>query len=150
MRYSVPGLPGVYYNTSAESTAINLALTAAGRRAPKPQGYAIQLLPYLWGLEVELRELPPEHPLQYLHPEGARSMQAIAPDRNTERMIGDMDLAVRTAWALNEETQRGFERLFGQREELPALEDGIVIEVESGEPLESKAHDSDDSPARTE
>ncbi|APW97582.1 hypothetical protein CHINAEXTREME_07250 [Halobiforma lacisalsi AJ5] len=73
MRVSIPGVPGLYYDTDAGTTAIATVFSAAGRRAPKPQGYALQVLPYLWSFDVDLREVPNEHPIQYLHPEGARS-----------------------------------------------------------------------------
>ncbi|WP_254766549.1 hypothetical protein [Salinilacihabitans rarus] len=132
MKIDIPALPGIYYDTDAESTAVTVALTAAGRRAPKPQGYAVQLLPYLWGLQVDLREVPSDHPLQYLHPEGARSVQEFTRDRNASEVARDVDRAVRTLWEINAETERGVERLLG-RPDRPA-ESGITIEIEEGSP----------------
>ncbi|WP_312911055.1 hypothetical protein [Natronosalvus caseinilyticus] len=132
MRVSIPGMPGIYYDTDAESTAVTLALTAAGRRAPKPHGYAVQALPYLWGFDVDLNDVPPDHPLQYLHPDGARSIQEFAPDENLERLAGDADRLGRVLWAINEETERGIEQLIGKRREEETR--GTKIEIESGEP----------------
>ncbi|MFC7231935.1 hypothetical protein ACFQMM_21935 [Saliphagus sp. GCM10025308] len=131
MRLSIPGMPGIYYDTDAESTAVTLALTAAGRRAPKPHGYAVQALPYLWGFDVDLNDVPPDHPLQYLHPDGARSIQEFAPDENLERLAGDADRLGRVLWAINEETERGIEQLIGKRREEETR--GTTIEIESGE-----------------
>lgn len=126
MKLRIPGLSGVYYDTDVESTVATVALTAAGRRAPKPHGYAVQLLPYLWGFEVDLQEVPTDHPLQYLHPEGARSIQEFARERPADEVARDVDRAVRTLWEVNVETERGVERLLGRDDE----PEGVVIEIE--------------------
>ena len=132
MRVSIPGLPGVSYDTDARSTAVTVAFTAAGRRAPKPQGYAVQLLPYLWGLEVDLEDVPRDHPLQYLHPDGVQSIQEFAPDEHTERLAGDLDRLGRTLWAINDETERGIERLVGVDDAGRDVDRGVVIDVDDG------------------
>lgn len=137
MRISIPGIPGVYYDTDAGSTAMTVALTAAGRKAPKPQGYAVQALPYLWSFDVDLREVPDEHPLQYLHPEGAHSLDRLTRDRVSARAGADvganLDSLLRFVWAVNEETETALESVLGRRE----TEDGLVIEIEDGPlPLE--------------
>ncbi|WIV68055.1 hypothetical protein [Natrialbaceae archaeon AArc-T1-2] len=128
MRLSIPGVPGVYYDTDARSTALTIALTAAGRRAPKPQGYAVQVVPYLWSFDVDLREVPNDHPFQYLHPEGARSIDQLTRDRLGTDVDPELDRLLRFAWAVNEETETAFETLLGRRE----TADGVVIEIDEG------------------
>jgi hypothetical protein len=129
MRLSVPGVPGVYFDTDAESTAINVALTAAGRRAPKPQGYAIQFLPYLWSFDVDLQEVPNEHPLQYLHPEGAKSPAELAPRRGVREAGTELESVLRFVWSVNQELETATTRLLGAT---PPAEDGVTIEVQEG------------------
>lgn len=130
MRLSVPGLPGVYYDTDAESTAIAIAVSAAGRRAPKPKGYALQVLPHLWSFDVDLREVPSDHPLQYLHPEGARSMGELTRRRGLGEIGREVETALQFAVAVNDEVESAAERFVGRA---GADEDAIVIEVEDGE-----------------
>ena len=129
MKFSIPKLPGVYYDTDAESTAITLALTAAGRKAPKPHGYALQVVPYLWSFDVDLREVPADHPFQYLHPEGARSIDQLSRSQLEADVGADADRLMRFLWEVSEETERSLGRALGRRE----TEDGIVIEIESGD-----------------
>ncbi|MFP8956528.1 hypothetical protein ACLI4Y_07355 [Natrialbaceae archaeon A-CW3] len=133
MRISIPGLPGVSYDTDGQSTALTLGLTAAGRRAPKPHGYAVQVLPYLWELEVDLQEVPPDHPIQYLHPDGAHSVQSLAP-HEFEQAAGNVDRLGRLLWAIGEETERGFEQLAGAEsfETRERADGGVVIEIDDG------------------
>ncbi|MFP9190082.1 hypothetical protein [Natronosalvus vescus] len=134
MRISIPGLPGVSYDTDGQSTALTVALTAAGRRAPKPHGYAVQVLPYLWELEIDLQEVPPDHPIQYLHPDGARSVQSAAPHESLEVAAGNVDRLGRLLWAISEETERGFEQLAGAEpiETREHADGGVVIEIDDG------------------
>ncbi|ELY68766.1 hypothetical protein [Natrinema versiforme] len=130
MRVSVPGAPGVYFDTDAESTAINVALTAAGRRAPKPQGYAIQALPYLWSFDVDLQEVPTDHPIQFLHPEGARSLGEISPQRGVREAGTELESVLRFVWSVNEEVESATTHLLGAA---PASEDeGVTIEIQEG------------------
>ena len=125
MRLSIPGMPGVYYDSNARSTALTIAASAAGRRAPKPQGYAIQVVPHLWAFDVDLREVPNEHPLQYFHPEGAHSLEQLS-ENELEALVGrELDHVIRALGALNHETEVTVERLFGQ----PDSESGIRIEI---------------------
>ena len=128
MRLSIPGLPGVYYDTDARSTALTAAFTLAGRRAPKPQGYGLQLLPYVWSFDVDLREVPADHPFQYLHPEGARSLEALSRGDLDGSVSRELDRTLRFAWAVSEETEGAFEQLLGVEEH----DDGIVIEIDEG------------------
>lgn len=129
MRVSIPGAPGVYFDTDAESTAINVALTAAGRRAPKPQGYAIQALPYLWSFDVDLQEVPTDHPIQYLHPEGAQSLGDLAPHRGVREAGTELESVLRFVWSVNEELETATTQLLGSR---PATEEGVTIEIQDG------------------
>ncbi|ELY82702.1 hypothetical protein [Natrinema pallidum] len=148
MRFSIPGAPGVYFDTDAGSTAINVALTAAGRRAPKPQGYAIQVLPYLWSFDVDLREVPTDHPLQYLHPEGARSLGDRASHRGVREVGTELESVLRFVWSVNEELETATMRLRGADD---ATADGVTIEVRDGRinvdgsPLETDAFDIDEA-----
>lgn len=129
MRLSIPGLPGVYYNTDGESTALTVAFTAAGRRAPKPQGYALQMIPHLWSFDVDLQEVPRDHPIQYLHPEGAQSIQELARDDGIREVGDQFDQVLRFVWAVNDQTESAARRLVGS----PDAEDGVVIEIEEGD-----------------
>ncbi|WP_255170662.1 hypothetical protein [Natrononativus amylolyticus] len=129
MKFSIPKLPGVYYDTDAESTAITIALTAAGRKAPKPQGYALQLAPYLWSFDVDLREVPADHPFQYLHPEGARSIDQLSRSQLEADLGADADRLARFLWEVSEETERSLGRVLGREE----TEEGIVIEIQTGD-----------------
>ncbi|ELZ20766.1 hypothetical protein C477_06196 [Haloterrigena salina JCM 13891] len=128
MRVSIPGLPGVYYDTDSGSTAIGVASTAIGRKAPKPQGYAIQLLPYVWSFDVDLREVPNDHPIQYLHPEGARSFGELSPQRGVREAGNELESVLRFVWSVNQEVESTANQLIGRG---PA-EDGVVIEIEEG------------------
>jgi hypothetical protein len=129
MRVSIPRVPGVYFDTDAESTAINVALTAAGRRAPKPQGYAMQALPYLWSFDVDLQEVPTDHPIQYLHPEGARSLGDLSPHRGVREAGTELESVLRFVWSVNEELETATSQLLGTRGE---AEEGITIEIQEG------------------
>ncbi|SER25978.1 hypothetical protein [Natrinema salaciae] len=128
MRVSIPGAPGIYFDTDAESTAINVALTAAGRRAPKPQGYAIQALPYLWSFDVDLQEVPTDHPIQYLHPEGARSLGDLSPQRGVREAGTELESVLRFVWSVNQELETATTRLLGSS----GGEDGVTIEIQDG------------------
>ncbi|WP_339105631.1 hypothetical protein [Haloterrigena salinisoli] len=128
MRVSIPGLPGVYYDTDSGSTAIGVASTAIGRKAPKPQGYAIQLLPYVWSFDVDLREVPNDHPIQYLHPEGARSFGELSPQRGVREAGNELESVLRFVWSVNQEVESTANQLIGRGPE----EDGVVIEIEDG------------------
>ena len=138
MKIKIPGLPGVYYNTDSESTAVTAAFTAAGRRAPKPQGYAVQLLPVLWSIDVDLREVPSDHPMQYLHPEGAHSIDELARDEPTAALGREFDFALRFAAAVNDQTESAITGLVGQEES----QDGIVIEIDDGSTREDDTVDA--------
>lgn len=128
MRLSIPGIPGVYYDTDSGTTAIGVAMTAAGRRAPKPKGYAIQLLPYLWSFDVDLREVPNDHPIQYLHPEGAQSLGELSPERGLREAGTELESVLRFVWSVNQEVESATNRLIGRTAE----HDGIVIEIQDG------------------
>ncbi|WP_254861660.1 hypothetical protein [Halovivax gelatinilyticus] len=134
MRLSVPGVPGVYYDSDAKSTAVTTALTAVGRKTPKPKGWAIQALPLLWSIDVDLQEVPNDHPFQYLHPEGAHSVEALYHDRVTGEGLGnEFERALQFVYAIERETERGVDELLGMTHD---DEDGTVIEIsdESDEP----------------
>ncbi|WP_226480735.1 hypothetical protein [Natrinema amylolyticum] len=152
MRVSIPGAPGVYFDTDAESTAINVALTAAGRRAPKPQGYAIQALPYLWSFDVDLQEVPNDHPIQYLHPEGARSLGELSPQRGVREAGTELESVLRFVWSVNEELETATTQLLGAGD---AAEDGVTIEIQEGSvgvdgsTLETDEFDIDESETET-
>ena len=128
MRVSIPGLPGVYYDTDSGSTAIGVASTAIGRKAPKPKGYAIQLLPYLWSFDVDLREVPNDHPIQYLHPEGAQSLGELSPQRGVREAGNELESVLRFVWSVNQEVESTANQLIGRG---PA-EEGAVIEIQEG------------------
>ncbi|WP_265109051.1 hypothetical protein [Halosolutus halophilus] len=128
MRVSIPGFDGLYFDTDAESPAVNIALTAAGRRAPKPQGYAVQLLPYLWSFDVDLREVPNDHPIQYLHPEGARSLGELSADRTVRQVGTELESVLRFVWAVNREVEMATNQLVGREPN----HDGVVIEIDEG------------------
>ena len=128
MRVSIPGLPGVYYDTDSGSTAIGVASTAIGRKAPKPKGYAIQLLPYLWSFDVDLREVPNDHPIQYLHPEGAQSLGELSPERGVREAGNELESVLRFVWSINQEVESTANQLIGRG----PTEDGVVIEIEDG------------------
>lgn len=128
MRVSIPGVPGIYYDTDEESTAVTLALSAAGRRAPKPKGYALQVLPHLWSFDVDLREVPEDHPLQYLHPEGARSLESLGRGRPYDDVGRDLEAVLQFAWAVNRQVESAAERMIGREDD----DDGVVIEIEDG------------------
>ncbi|WP_114577452.1 hypothetical protein [Saliphagus sp. LR7] len=131
MKITVPGLPGVSYDTDAESTAISATLTAAGRKAPKPQGYAIQLLPLLWSIDVDLQEAPNEHPIQYLHPEGAHSLDELPTDHRLRRLAREADGALRLVGDVNAETEAAVGELMGH--ERADGEEWTEIEIEDGD-----------------
>ncbi|MFD1563234.1 hypothetical protein ACFR99_06710 [Haloarchaeobius amylolyticus] len=147
MRLSIPGVPGVYFDTDGESTAKSVALTAAGRRAPKPQGYALQVLPYLWSFNVDLREVPTDHPIQYLHPEGARSLGTLVDQRGVREAGTELESVLRFVWSINQEVESATSQLLGGS---PA-DDGVTIEIQDGavtadgSPLETDDFDIDDT-----
>lgn len=129
MRISIPGVPGVYYDTDAKSTAVTAVLTAAGRYAPKPKGYALQVLPQLWSFDVDLREVPSDHPFQYLHPEGAHSIEELTREQVFGADVGrELEYALQFAWAVNRETEGAIESVIGRRVD----EDGLVVEIDDG------------------
>ncbi|MEY7848816.1 hypothetical protein AB7C87_06380 [Natrarchaeobius sp. A-rgal3] len=146
MRVSIPGVPGVYYDTDSGTTAIASVTTAAGRYAPKPKGYAIQLLPYLWSFDVDLHEVPNDHPIQFLHPEGARSLGTLSSTPGPRRTGDDLESVLRFVWSVNREVESATNRLVGRSEG----HDGVVIEIEdgsvgvSGTELETDEFDVDD------
>ena len=128
MRLSIPGMPGVYYDTDARSNVLTLALTAAGRGVPKPQGYAVQLFPYVWSFDVDLREVPTDHPFQYLHPEGAYSIEGLTRDDLSGELGRDLEATLRLALRIEEETELALEEFLGISE----TEEGVVIEIDDG------------------
>ncbi|OVE83885.1 hypothetical protein [Natronolimnobius baerhuensis] len=128
MRVSVPGVPGVYYDTDTGTTAMATAFSLAGRTAPKPKGYALQALPYLWSFEVDLHEVPNTHPIQYLHPEGAQSLGALSPDQSVRQAGIELEAVLRFAWEVNREVETATNSLIGRAPE----DDGVVIEIEDG------------------
>ncbi|RKD95922.1 hypothetical protein [Halopiger aswanensis] len=152
MRVSVPGLPGVYYDTDAGTTALTTVFSVAGRKAPKPKGYALQALPYLWSFEIDLQEVPNDHPLQYLHPEGARSLNALSPEDVPRTQQGlrtagtELEAVFRFVWEVNREVESAANRMLGTSPD----DDGVVIEIEDGavnvggEELETDEFDLDE------
>ncbi|NKE37575.1 hypothetical protein GWG54_17545 [Natronococcus sp. JC468] len=147
MRISIPGLDGVYFDTDAESSALALAFTAAGRRAPKPHGYAVQLLPHLWSFDVDLREVPNGHPVQYLHPEGARSLGELSGEGGVRRAGTELERVLRFVWAVNQQVESATGTLIGHERE---AHDGVTIEIDDGsvgidgDELETDEFDIDD------
>lgn len=133
MKITIPGLPGVSYDTDAETTAISATLTAAGRRAPKPQGYAIQLLPLLWSIDVDLQQVPDEHPIQYLHPEGARSVEELPRDHRLRRLARELDGGLRMVGEVNAETETAIQELLGGGRPAEREEEWTEIEIEAGD-----------------
>lgn len=128
MRISIPGFNGLYYDTNAESPAVTVALTAAGRRAPKPQGYAVQLLPYLWSFDVDLREVPNNHPIQYLHPEGAQSLAELPAERGIRQAGAELESVLQFVWAVNDEVESATGKLVGKER----THDGVTVEITDG------------------
>ena len=128
MRVSVPGLPGIYYDTNTGSTAIGVATTAIGRKAPKPKGYAIQLLPYLWSFEVDLREVPTDHPVQYLHPEGAQSIGELATERPLREAGTELESVFRFVLSVNQALESTTNEVLGR----PVDTEGVTIEIQEG------------------
>ncbi|SEH13237.1 hypothetical protein SAMN04487967_1235 [Natronorubrum sediminis] len=128
MRLSIPGLPGVYYDTDSGTTAIGVATTALGRKAPKPKGYAIQLLPYLWSFNVDLHEVPNDHPIQYLHPESAQSLGELSPERGMRQAGTELESVLRFVWSVNQELESTTNQLIGRPEQTA----GVVIDIEDG------------------
>ena len=147
MRLSIPGMPGVYFDTDSESTAKTIALTAAGRRAPKPQGYALQFLPSLWSFELDLREVPTEHPIQSLHPEGARSLDLLVDQRGVRGLGTELESVLRFVWSVNHEVESATSQLLGES----SVDDGVTIAIREGtvtadgSPLETDEFDIDDA-----
>ncbi|MFA9417239.1 hypothetical protein [Natrinema sp. HArc-T2] len=147
MRVTIPGIPGVSFDTDSESTAKTVALTAAGRRAPKPQGYALQLLPYLWSFDLDLREVPTDHPIQYLHPEGAQSLGTLADQRSVREVGTEFESVLRFAWSINREVESATSQLLGASSD----DDGVTIEIQDGtitadgSPLETDEFDVDET-----
>jgi hypothetical protein len=148
MRISIPGFDGLYYDTDAESSAVTVALTMAGRRAPKPQGYAVQLLPYLWSFDVDLREVPNDHPVQYLHPEGAQSLGELPAERGVRQAGADLETVLQFVWAVNREVESATGKLVGRESD----HDGVTIEITDGSvsvdgaELETDEFDLDEGP----
>ncbi|RZV11692.1 hypothetical protein BDK88_0573 [Natrinema hispanicum] len=140
MRFSIPGIPGIYVDTDGKSTAKTVALTAAGRRAPKPQGYALQFLPYLWSFDIDLREVPTEHPIQYLHPEGAQSVGTLTDQRGVRGVGTELESVLRFAWSVNQEVESATSQLLGMSSD----DDGVTIEIQDG------AITADGSPLETD
>lgn len=139
MRVSVPGVPGVYYDTDTKSTALTTAFSMVGRKAPKPQGYAMQALPLLWSIDIDLQEVPPDHPFQYLHPEGAHSIEELTRDRMPGPNVGrEFERTLQFAMAVNRETERGINGIIGRGDEPEA--EGTVIEIrevdDDGDPID--------------
>jgi len=128
MRLSIPGIPGVYYDTDSGSTAIGVALTAAGRKAPKPKGYAIQLLPYLWSFEVDLRDVPTDHPIQYLHPEGAQSLGEVGAGRPVREVGTELESVLRFVLSVNQTVESTTNQFLGR----PRDTEGVTIEITDG------------------
>ena len=127
MRISIPGVPGVYYDTDAKSTALTTVLSMVGRKAPKPNGYALQVLPHLWSFDVDLRDVPADHPFQYLHPEGAHSIEELTREQASAPGIGrDLEVVVQYVWAINRETERGLDAVLDRDVD----DDGLVIEID--------------------
>ncbi|MDG5760719.1 hypothetical protein QA600_15385 [Natronococcus sp. A-GB1] len=151
MRISIPGFDGVYFDTDAESSALTLAFTAAGRRAPKPQGYAVQLLPYLWSFDVDLREVPNDHPVQYLHPEGAQSLGELPAERGIQQAGAELETVLRFVWAVNDEVESATGKMVGRQRD----HDGVTIEITDGsvgvdgEELETDEFDIDEESSET-
>ena len=149
MRLSIPGVPGMYFDTDGESTAKSIALTVAGRRAPKPQGYALQVLPYLWSFDVDLREVPTDHPIQYLHPEGARSPGTLVDQRGVREVGTELESVLRFVWSVNQEVESATGQLLGASD--ANGDGGVTIEIREGtvtadgSALETDAFDVDDS-----
>ena len=130
MRITIPGVPGVYYDTDAKSTALTTVLSMVGRRAPKPNGYALQVLPHLWSFDVDLRDVPADHPFQYLHPEGAHSIEELTREHVAAPGVGrDLEVVVQYVWAINRETERGLDAVLDR----DADEEGLLIEIDDGE-----------------
>lgn len=128
MRLSIPGLPGVYYDTDSGTTAIGVATTALGRKAPKPKGYVIQLLPYLWSFNVDLHEVPNDHPIQYLHPESAQSLGELSPERGMRQAGTELESVLRFVWSVNQELESTTNQLIGR----PTETAGVVIDIQDG------------------
>ncbi len=128
MRLSIPGLPGVAYDTDTGTSAIGVAMTAAGRYAPKPKGYALQLLPYLWSFEVDLREVPTDHPIQYLHPEGTQSLASLPTTSSLQTASGDLEAVLRFVWAVNRKLEETTDELLGRG----GTDHDVVIDIQDG------------------
>jgi hypothetical protein len=109
MRISIPGFDGLYYDTDAESSAV-------------------QLLPYLWSFDVDLREIPNDHPIQYLHPEGAQSLGELPAERGVRRAGSDLESVLQFVWAVNQEIESATGKLVGRERD----HDGVTIEITDG------------------
>lgn len=140
MRVSVPGVPGVYYDSDTKSTALSTAFSMVGRKAPKPHGYAMQALPLLWSIDIDLQEVPNDHPFQYLHPEGAHSIEELTRDRKMPgpNVSRELERTLQFAMAVNRETERGINEIIGRGDDEPE-EEGTVIEIrevdDDGDPI---------------
>ncbi|ELY87246.1 hypothetical protein [Natrialba taiwanensis] len=128
MRLSIPGAPGVYYDTDAGTTALATLMSTAGRRAPKPSGYAVQLLPYLWSFDVDLHEVPNDHPIQYLHPESAVSLGELTTGPRARQAGTELESVLRFAWSVNQEVESATDALLGNE----SAQDGVTIEIRDG------------------
>lgn len=127
MRVSVPGVPGVYYDTDTGTTAMATAFSLAGRTAPKPKGYALQALPYLWSFEVDLHECPTRTRFSTSIP-SAQSLGALSPDQSVRQAGIELEAVLRFAWEVNREVETATNSLIGRAPE----DDGVVIEIEDG------------------
>lgn len=146
MRVSVPGVPGVYYDSDTKSTALTTAFSMVGRKAPKPQGYAVQALPLLWSLDIDLQEVPPDHPFQYLHPEGAHSIEELTRDRMPGPNVGrEFERTLQFAMAVNRETERGINEIIGRGDDAPE-DEGTVIEIRDLNDEDESVDESDAVP----
>ncbi|ELZ04895.1 hypothetical protein [Natrialba asiatica] len=128
MRLSIPGVPGVYYDTDAGTTALATLMSTAGRRAPKPSGYAVQFLPYLWSFDVDLHEVPNDHPIQYLHPESAVSLGELTTGPRARQAGTELESVLRFAWSVNQEVESATNTLLGNE----SAQDGVTIEIQDG------------------
>ncbi|ELY67882.1 hypothetical protein C490_10320 [Natronobacterium gregoryi SP2] len=140
-------MPGTYYDTNTGSTAIGIATAAIGRKVPKPKGYAIQLLPYLWSFEVDLREVPTDHPIQYLHPEGAQSVGELGTERPLREAGTELESVFRFVLSVSQALESTTNELLGR----PVETEGVTIEIQAGTvsvdgtELETDAFDVDSS-----
>ena len=134
MRRSIPGIPGLYYDSDSQTTALSVILTAAGRYAPNPKGYVIQALPALWSFEVDLSDVPADHPIQFLHPEGSRDLHRITDRRETAAMAREVDRLLRFALSVNRALETSTRSTLGVGNSPVDADtnDAVVIDIEDG------------------